>query len=55
MPGYATLMVCILFLFSIQFIFLGVLGEYIARIFNQVKFSTDCYIIEDIIKSNTDE
>lgn len=36
-PGWATLTCSIMFLLGLQFIFLGILGEYIGRIFAQVK------------------
>jgi len=36
-PGFATLVVLMLFLHSITFIFLGVLGEYLSRIFDDAK------------------
>ncbi|MBQ2885315.1 MAG: glycosyltransferase family 2 protein [Alphaproteobacteria bacterium] len=44
-PGYASLLVFILLLGGIQMIILGILGEYIGRIFVEVK-SRPIYIIE---------
>ncbi len=47
-PGYASLLVVILFFGSVQMISVGILGEYIARLFAEVK-RRPIYIIDKVI------
>jgi dolichol-phosphate mannosyltransferase len=46
-PGFATIMVAMMFLGGVQLICLGILGEYLGRVFNEVK-PRPMYIIEEI-------
>lgn len=48
-PGWTTLMVVILVLFGIQFLFLGVVGEYIWRTLDQVR-NRPAFIIDEKIE-----
>lgn len=50
--GWATIMVAMLFLGSVQLICLGILGEYLGRIFNEVK-PRPMYIVEEDLSSDS--
>lgn len=45
-PGYASIMCVVLFVSGINFIFIGIIGEYVGRIFNEVK-NRPLYIVEE--------
>lgn len=47
-PGYASLLVVVLFLGGIQLFFMGLLGEYIGRIYKEVK-ARPIYIVEELV------
>jgi dolichol-phosphate mannosyltransferase len=52
--GWATIMVAMLFLGSVQLICLGILGEYLGRVFNEVK-PRPMYILEEVLAAPRSE
>jgi polyisoprenyl-phosphate glycosyltransferase len=48
--GYTSLMVAVLFMGGIQLVFLGILGEYVGRIFNESK-QRSLYLVREVINS----
>ncbi|NOZ04953.1 MAG: glycosyltransferase family 2 protein [Chloroflexi bacterium] len=48
-PGFATLVVSIFFLAGIQLITIGVMGEYIGRVFDEVK-QRPLYVVRQIVR-----
>nr|WP_319384349.1 glycosyltransferase family 2 protein [uncultured Roseibium sp.] len=54
LPGYASLMVALLFFSGVQLLSIGMIGEYIARLFNEAK-QRPVYILQDVIESEQQE
>jgi len=48
-PGYASLMVALLFFSGVQLLSIGMIGEYIARLFNEAK-QRPVFILQDVIE-----
>jgi len=48
-PGYPSLMIVIAFLGGIQLVVLGIIGEYLGRVFNETK-NRPLYFIQDVIE-----
>ncbi|WP_321344538.1 glycosyltransferase family 2 protein [Breoghania sp.] len=48
MPGYASTMTAILFFSGIQLLSIGIVGEYVARLFNETK-QRPIYLVRDVI------
>jgi polyisoprenyl-phosphate glycosyltransferase len=48
LPGYPSIMVTVLFFSGVQLIFLGAIGEYLGRMFNEIK-KRPLYLIQDMV------
>lgn len=53
-PGYASTMIVLLFLGGVQLLSLGIIGEYLGRVFMQTKGRPNYLIEEEKLKSNDD-
>lgn len=53
-PGYASLMVSVVFFGGVQLISIGILGEYIGRVYGEVK-SRPAYVVRQIIRGGKAE
>ncbi|WP_298817116.1 glycosyltransferase family 2 protein [uncultured Roseibium sp.] len=51
-PGYASLMVALLFFSGVQLLSIGMIGEYIARLFNEAK-QRPVFVLQDVIEGGT--
>lgn len=51
-PGYASLLTVVLLIGGVNFIGIGILGEYIGRIFLEVK-NRPLYVVESVVRSNS--
>ena len=45
-PGWASIMICVLFLGGVQLISIGIIGEYISRMGNNIR-KRPLYIVKD--------
>jgi glycosyltransferase involved in cell wall biosynthesis len=53
-PGYASLLIAVLLMGAIQLLSLGIIGEYLGRLFLEVK-SRPIYVVEGVYEDGTDQ
>ena len=53
-PGYASLLIAVLLMGAIQLLSLGIIGEYLGRLFVEVK-GRPIYIVEGVYEDGTAE
>ncbi|WP_420339656.1 glycosyltransferase family 2 protein [Roseibium sp.] len=53
-PGYTSLMVAVLFFSGMQLLSIGMIGEYVTRLFNESK-QRPVYLLQDVIESTSPE
>jgi len=50
-PGYTTLIIFLSLMFCINFIVIGIIGEYIGHLFDETK-NRPIYLVENIFETN---
>jgi dolichol-phosphate mannosyltransferase len=53
-PGWASLMIVLLFIGAAMFLFMGVIGEYVGKIYDEVR-ARPTYVIAEEIRSTSDD
>jgi glycosyltransferase involved in cell wall biosynthesis len=53
-PGYASLLIAVLGMGAIQLVSIGIIGEYLGRLFLEVK-SRPIYVVEGVYEDGTDQ